>query len=68
VGRVEEARVRDHAQELAQAEDGDRPERLPLGELAQPRVRGRVLGELFAVGVDEDVRVDGDQRRPSMRS
>lgn len=66
--RIEEARVGRHAQELAQAEDRQRPCCIALGELYQSRRSPCVLRQLLAVRVDQNVRVDGDQERPSIRS
>src|SRR5262249_31648915 len=68
VRRVEQARMGDHTQELTQAEDRDRPPGGALRQSRQPLTGPAVFRQLFTVGVDENVRVDRDQARPSMRS
>jgi hypothetical protein len=60
--------MRDDPEKLPEAEDGDGPACQPIGEGDQPSPGLPVLGELLAVRVDQDVRVDGDQRRPSILS
>jgi hypothetical protein len=66
--RIEEAGMRDDAQELSEAEDRDGPARRPLGQLDQSRACAPLLRQLLAVSVDENVRVDRDHPRPSIRS
>jgi len=68
MGRVEEPRVGDDANELAEARRRDTPEGTRLGQPREASARGGVLNELATVRIDEDVRVDRDQPRPSMRS
>jgi hypothetical protein len=45
---------------------GYRPGRIPLGEGGQPGACGRVLRQLLAVRVHEDIGIDGNQLRPSI--
>lgn len=66
--RIEEPRMGDDHYELDGAEDGESPGLRPLGKLPEPRPGCHVKVQLFTVSVDEDVGVDGDQPRPSIRS
>jgi hypothetical protein len=60
--------MRHDAKELADAEDGESPSCGALGE-PDEMPRGRfVLGQLEAMGVNENVRIDGDHERPSIFS
>jgi hypothetical protein len=58
----------DHPQELTEREDRESPSRITLGELLQRLSGILVLRRLRVIGVDEDVGIDRDQLRPSMRS
>jgi hypothetical protein len=65
---MEEPGVGDDAQELAEDEDRQRPSALSFRQGDQPPGRQRMLRQLLAVGVNQDVRIDRDQDRPSMCS
>lgn len=65
-GRGVDSGVSHDSQELVQARPGDGPGGPALGQLRDPRVGGIVPRGVFAVGVDEQVRVEGYQPpRPS---
>lgn len=66
--RLEYPRMRHDPQELGDAEDRKAPRRLALGNLDQASKGGCVEGMLGAVGGDQDVAVDRDQERSSMKS
>jgi hypothetical protein len=67
-GRMEEPRMRDDAQEFAQDEHRQRPAAASFRQSNEPLGCQCMLRQLLAVGVDQDVRVDRDQERPSMWS
>ena len=56
------------AEELPDAKNGDRPGFIPLREPPHCLQGSGVQGRLFAIGIDEDVGVDRDHDRPSIRS
>lgn len=58
----------DHAHELADAEDGYTPRPAAFGQGRKPGKSLFVLGEFLAVRVDENVCINRDHERPSMRS
>lgn len=60
--------VRDNTEELPDREDRNAPGRGPFRELGESGSRALVLRRFGVIGVYEDVGVDGDQPRPSMRS
>lgn len=69
VGRwVKDARVRDDAHELAEAEDRKRPWYATFRQGSQPIQGDGVERGFLAVRIHEDVRVDGDHVRSSKRS
>ncbi len=55
----------DDPEELADDEDREAPRLVTLGQRAEALQGERMLRELLSVGVDEDVRVDRDQRPSS---
>jgi hypothetical protein len=65
---MEELGVGDDAQELAEDEDRQRPAGLSFRQGDQPLGRRRMLRQLLAVGINQDVGVDRDQERSSMCS
>ena len=67
-GRIEEARVCDDPDELADCEDRQGSRDGGFREMADPPARPFVQGHPPPVGVDQDVGVDGDQDRSSVRS
>ena len=66
--RIEDAAVRYDAEKLSETEHWDRPAFIVLCEVAEPLLRRSMLWQLFPMRVDQDVGVDGDHSRPSMRS
>lgn len=64
----EQSRMRHDPDELDGAKDGQAPGLETFREIDERVERGLVQRHLFAGGVDEDVGVDRDQRRPSMTS
>jgi hypothetical protein len=60
--------VRDDTQKLPDAEDWNRPGLVSLGEVPHRAQGGGMQRRLLAVGMDENVRIDGDHERPSIRS
>jgi hypothetical protein len=66
--RVEDPRMGDHPQELVDAGPRKRPGLGSRRELSQQANGLAVEGRFLAPGEDEDVRVERDQRRPSIRS
>jgi hypothetical protein len=68
IGGMKELRMGDDAKELTEDEDRQRPPAASFRESDQTPSRRRMLRQLLAVGIDQDVRVDGDQDRSSMCS
>ena len=64
-GSLEDARVRDQTKEGEQARPGQPDARGAVQSLVEPGPRAFVLREVPDVGVDEQVCVDEDQRKPS---
>jgi len=67
-GPSEDPGVGDHPNEFAKAEDGEPPRHVAFGERGEARQRGGVMLALAPMAVDENVGIDGDQRRPSITS
>ncbi len=64
--RIEDARMGHDGQEFVHAGPGDRPGRLSLGERSHAAIGRGVPLRIFAVRVDENIGVEGDQPpRPS---
>ena len=60
--------MRDDANELAKAENRDPPRRIAFGQRCHPGPCGCMLRQLLAMRIHENIGVDGDHPRPSMRS
>ena len=67
-GWPEDARMRRDAEELAEDEDRQRPCGLTFGQLPETMHGDLVEHGLRSVRVEQDVGIDRDQRRSSMRS
>jgi hypothetical protein len=66
--RIKDPRMSDHAKELVDAGPRKCPRRGSFRERPQEPASGYMVLEFLAPRVKEDVRVEGDQRRPSIRS
>ena len=65
---MEQPRVRDYPNELADAEHRNRPAGRRLGQRHDTRVSRTVFRRIVAMRVDENIGVDRDQSRPSILS
>lgn len=66
--RVENSWMRRDTHELAQTKYGNSPRSASLGEMKEPFEGFLMEGKFLTVGIDQDIRVDGDQEGESMRS
>src|SRR5436305_12295619 len=58
----------DHSQEFAHTENREAPCYIPFGEGCQPLERFTMPRRIFTMGADQDVGIDRDQERSSIRS
>jgi hypothetical protein len=65
---VEHAGMRHNSEEFVDTMLGQHPRRRTRGKLAQSRQRFPVLRSFGAMGIDQNVGVNGPHQRPSMRS
>jgi hypothetical protein len=68
VRRIKQLRVGYDTYEFSDAERGNSPRCVAFSQRDHSRSGVPVVGQLFPMGIDEDVRVDCDQPRPSIFS